>query len=99
VCDDGFLPVLFTCGICRRAILSNIHAKGVLNAEFDPNGFQLATAGDDGTIKICDLRETQTGSVVAGTFQSSGTALLCVVRRVLLGVVVSSWYSETVEFP
>jgi U4/U6 small nuclear ribonucleoprotein PRP4 len=32
------------------------HAKRVLNAEFHPNGFQLATGGDDGTIKIWDLR-------------------------------------------
>lgn len=32
------------------------HAKRVLCAEFSPNGFQLATAGDDGTIKIYDLR-------------------------------------------
>jgi U4/U6 small nuclear ribonucleoprotein PRP4 len=29
----------------------------VLCSEFSPNGFQLATAGDDGTIKIRDLRK------------------------------------------
>mmetsp|Transcript_24573 Transcript_24573/g.50314 ORF Transcript_24573/g.50314 Transcript_24573/m.50314 type:complete len:132 (+) Transcript_24573:71-466(+) len=32
------------------------HAKRVICSEFSPNGFQLATAGDDGTIKIWDLR-------------------------------------------
>ena len=33
------------------------HAKRVLCAEFSSNGFQLATAGDDGFIKIWDLRK------------------------------------------
>ncbi|GKY91870.1 hypothetical protein MPSEU_000158600 [Mayamaea pseudoterrestris] len=34
------------------------HAKRVLQTQFHPvNGFQLATAGDDGTFKIWDLRQ------------------------------------------
>jgi U4/U6 small nuclear ribonucleoprotein PRP4 len=32
------------------------HAKRVVCSEFSPNGFQLATAGDDMTIYIWDLR-------------------------------------------
>jgi U4/U6 small nuclear ribonucleoprotein PRP4 len=33
------------------------HAKRVLCSEYAPNGFHLATAGDDGTIKIWDMRK------------------------------------------
>lgn len=33
------------------------HAKRVLCTEFSSNGFQLATAGDDGFIKVWDLRK------------------------------------------
>lgn len=35
------------------------HAKRVLCTEFSPNGFHLATAGDDGTIKVWDLRKSR----------------------------------------
>lgn len=37
--------------------LSQGHAKRVLCSEFSPNGFQLCSAGDDGTIKVWDLRQ------------------------------------------
>jgi len=42
--------------VVLSSLISQGHAKRVLCAEFSPNGFQLATAGDDGTIKIWDLR-------------------------------------------
>jgi U4/U6 small nuclear ribonucleoprotein PRP4 len=42
------------------------HTKRILNAEFHPcNGYQLATAGDDGTIRIWDLRKQTKGCVVS----------------------------------
>jgi len=41
------------------------HAKRVLCCEFSPNGFQLATAGDDGTIKLFDLRRGSKGKSIS----------------------------------
>jgi U4/U6 small nuclear ribonucleoprotein PRP4 len=40
------------------------HAKRVVCSEFSPNGFQLATAGDDGTIKIWDLRRRRASASI-----------------------------------
>jgi len=41
------------------------HAKRVLCCEFSPNGFQLATAGDDGIIKLFDLRRGSKGKSIS----------------------------------
>lgn len=42
------------------------HAGRVLNADWHPrNGFQLATAGDDGTIQIWDIRRRKSSSTVS----------------------------------
>jgi U4/U6 small nuclear ribonucleoprotein PRP4 len=46
---------LFSSNFASRSCCQG-HARRVLCSEFSPNGFQLATAGDDGTIKIWDLR-------------------------------------------
>lgn len=40
------------------------HARRVVCSEFSPNGFQLATAGDDGTIKIWDLRRRRASASI-----------------------------------
>ena len=45
------------------------HAKRVLCTTFSPIGFQLATGGDDGTIKIWDLRKRNT-KIKYGKWQS-----------------------------
>jgi WD40 repeat protein len=39
------------------------HAKRVTCCDFSPNGIHLATAGDDGTIKIWDLRKRPTTTI------------------------------------
>jgi U4/U6 small nuclear ribonucleoprotein PRP4 len=40
------------------------HAKRVLCSEFHPNGFQLTTAGDDGTIRVWDMRKRSSVAVI-----------------------------------
>jgi U4/U6 small nuclear ribonucleoprotein PRP4 len=32
------------------------HVKGILSADFSPNGYQLATGGDDNNLRLWDLR-------------------------------------------
>ena len=40
------------------------HAKRILSADFAPNGFHLATAGDDGVIAIWDLRRRKQAAAI-----------------------------------
>lgn len=32
------------------------HVKGIISADFSPNGYQLATGGDDNNLRLWDIR-------------------------------------------
>lgn len=35
------------------------HLKSILSVDFNPNGYQIATASEDNTVKIWDLRQSK----------------------------------------
>src|SRR5262249_39920290 len=39
---------------CRRQVVTVSHEGQVLRVEYSPNGFHLATAGDEGQVKLWD---------------------------------------------